>query len=400
MGAEIRFFEHVPADKTVFIYGAGAMGEDILANLRRRGYADIAGFVDSSKAGQFCGLPVLTLDEYAPQHGPGKALLIASMYGDEIIAGLAGRGITDWYDLRPSFDSRQRHAFDLRYSLPKGVDPVAWSDAKLTTLAVAQRIAQATRVAAGGAGPEDGRWVVNLGCNDGKIYDPCFPLFTAGYRGLCVDVIQSPDIFKNIPSNDVIKLMGFHITPMNIIEVLRDARVPTTPDVLKIDIDSIDGVILSEILRSGYRPKIIQIEVNNEIPPPFKFAALYHRLYHSHNSLGLFGFYGCSLGFAEDVVTPYGYKLLQLNLVLPLRDAIFVREDLMDLFPPRPFANSREAFLAEPNEFSHMYTDFGIDVSAWRTREDYHVLAGEIWNALVLASQARFGIVAPFTFGL
>lgn len=390
MSRELYFFEHVPDGKTLYIYGAGAMGEFVFDRLIERGFP-VAGFIDSSRSGELRGLRVWTLDEYAPTHGADKAVLVASQFSDEIAAALAARGIDDWFDLSPTHDAVNPAYQTLRYmSLD---DPrLKGPRGKMSTLEIVERTAQAR-------GAASRRLAVNLGCNDGEHGDPCFPLFQAGYGGLCVDVIKTSNIFQNLPSRNVIKQMGFQITPMNIVPLLRRAGMPEDIDMLKIDIDSIDGVILSELLAAGYRPSVIQMEVNNEVPPPFKFAALYHRLYHSHNSAGSYGFYGCSLGYVAEVAGRYGYELLQLDFI-KFRDAILVRREFLDLFPPRAFSSPREAFLNEPNYFSHMFSDFGIDVSAWKSREDYHVLAGEIWNAFTLASQARFGISAPFHFSL
>lgn len=389
MEREINFLEQVPDSRELFIYGAGALGSFAFEGLTQRGF-EVAGFIDSHAGGMAHGRRVWTLDEYAPVHGPDKAVLIASSFLPDIIAALADKGINDWFDLRPAYAAHLNRRSQLFRPAPDSFDRAAYVRSKISTFDVVETIGRTL-------GPAAHRLAVNFGCNDGQMGDPCHPLFAAGYGGLCVDVIETPDIFANLPGKNVIKHMGCQITPMNVAGLLRDARLPVDFDLLKIDIDSIDGVILAAALAAGYRPNVIQIEVSNELPPPFKFAALYHRLYHTHASAGSYGFYGCSLGYANDLAERHGYALLQVDFS-EYRDAVFVRREFLDLFPPRPFADPRAAFLAEPNQFSHMFNDFGIDVSQWWAREDYHVLAGEIWNAYVLAGQARFGIVAPFHF--
>jgi hypothetical protein len=44
---------------------------------------------------------------------------------------------------------------------------------------------------------------------------------------------------------------------------------------LKIDIDGFDGPVLAATLESGYRPNLIQVEINPEIPPPLEFSVMY-----------------------------------------------------------------------------------------------------------------------------
>jgi hypothetical protein len=392
MVKNLRYFERLPKDKKIFIYGAGSVGDFVFDNLTKRGFA-VAGFIDSSKSGVRQGLAVSTLAEYAPTHDAGNVVVIASSYHHEILASLEAAGVADAYDAWPAFVDRQVATGMLFHSLPDGFDIKKWSDDKLQTLDVVETIARRP------GAPKPHRLAVNIGCNDGKHGDPCYPLFAAGYGGLCVDVIDTPKIYENLPDPAVIKHMGYKVSPMNVAGLLRDAELPVDFDLLKIDIDSIDGPVLCELLKAGYRPNVIQMEVNNDIPPPFKFAVLYHRLHYTYDSVGQFGFYGCSLGFVEDVAARYGYELLQLDF-LRFRDAIFVKKEFMPLFEPRPFADSRQAFLQEPCHFTHMFNDLGIDTRSWRHREDYHLLAGDIWSALMTANHARFGVAAPFHFSL
>jgi hypothetical protein len=50
-------------------------------------------------------------------------------------------------------------------------------------------------------------------------------------------------------------------------------RVPKEFDVLKVDIDSIDLPICRAIIEGGYKPTIVMVEVNPNIPPPISFYA-------------------------------------------------------------------------------------------------------------------------------
>ena len=62
-------------------------------------------------------------------------------------------------------------------------------------------------------------------------------------------------------------LWGF-AEPSTIGRRLQDANVPIAPDVLKLDIDSIDLPILRSVFAAGFRPKVLMAEINPDIPPP------------------------------------------------------------------------------------------------------------------------------------
>lgn len=396
MEEKIWFLENIPQSHPVYIYGSGDAGRYIFKQLKLRGYS-IAGFIDSFQCGEVFGVAVHTFDTYLSIRTEDDVILVASTFHKEIGQTLRSKGIPRWLNAWPCL-WKERFGWGLH------LNEVGdwWSDdfeeafernssqknkGVLQPIDVAERIAQAEH------GGKPG-FIVNIGCNDGKIYDPCYQIFMKGYGGLCIDGINTDDIFKNLPSNSITKCMGSYITPMNIVPIMRRAHVPQSFDILKIDIDGYDGVILDTILKAGYQPDMVIMEVNADIPPPFKFAVLYHPAYPPS---GEFGFYGCSLSYQTELMSRFGYELLQTDF-LNFRDAIFVRRALMPLFPPRWFTSERDLFLSTPIQFSHFHAEFGIDVRAWREREDFSLLAVDIWNALVMAAQAKRGYVLPFHF--
>lgn len=58
---------------------------------------------------------------------------------------------------------------------------------------------------------------------------------------------------------------------------LRKERVPTGlgVDFFKMDIDSFDCHVLEEVMKAGYRPKVLMMECENGFPPPLRFAVKY-----------------------------------------------------------------------------------------------------------------------------
>eukprot|EP00928_Gymnodinium_smaydae_P090281 TRINITY_DN74109_c0_g1_i1.p1 TRINITY_DN74109_c0_g1~~TRINITY_DN74109_c0_g1_i1.p1 ORF type:complete len:353 (+),score=42.38 TRINITY_DN74109_c0_g1_i1:119-1177(+) len=49
-----------------------------------------------------------------------------------------------------------------------------------------------------------------------------------------------------------------------------------SPDILKVDIDSYDCDLVARLLQHGLRPRLIVMEVNVNVPPPFKFQWLFN----------------------------------------------------------------------------------------------------------------------------
>lgn len=262
---------------------------------------------------------------------------------------------------------------------------------KLSTAEVVRRIDEVH--------PDDApRFVVNIGCRDGKSWDdPCHELFHQGYPGLAIDAGRFPGLHRNLPQASVRKMLGTMLTPANVLSVLRQGGCPERLSLLKIDIDSFDGVLLQAALR-GLRPNVIQIEVNPQIPPPLKFAIHYDPRY-KHS--GLAGFFGCSLSYVTSICRPLGYELLELDLSDPplCQDAILVKRTYLDLWADRATGDERALFLQEPAA-RNMFEAVGADPAAWREQTDDDVLLSQVWDACAAASVKRSTRVLPFFLSL
>lgn len=109
-------------------------------------------------------------------------------------------------------------------------------------------------------------FAVNLGAGDGfSCDDPVMPLFRAGFAGLAVDAGSDPDLFSNLPAPPIRKAQRTAVTPGNVVALLEAGGCPERPDFFKID--GYNGPVLSEVLKAGYRPKVIQAGVQPEVPP-------------------------------------------------------------------------------------------------------------------------------------
>jgi len=171
-------------------------------------------------------------------------------------------------------------------------------------------------------GPTSARFVLDIGINDGQ--GPTLPLYRAGYAGLVIEGDETflPDITKRIPSPTVRKTIAW-ITPRTIVALLRDADTPSDLDMVKIDIDADDCVIMVVLWQAGYRPRVVQMELNPEIPMPIAFGVLplpeYFYKFH-------YGFNTCSLSLMTHIAAIYGYTLVSVG---GTKDAIFVLNDVL-----------------------------------------------------------------------
>ena len=111
-------------------------------------------------------------------------------------------------------------------------------------------------------------------------------------------------------------------------------------DLLHVGTGTHDCALVAALLGSGYRPKVIVLEVNFDIPPPIAFAVHYSAAGEAGGGGGNNGgfawkggcFYGCSLSYASAMLRPHGYTLLQLDVW----DALYVADEFVPLFGAVP----------------------------------------------------------------
>jgi hypothetical protein len=237
-------------------------------------------------------------------------------------------------------------------------------------------------------------YVVNFGCRDGKVKDPCYELYRSGHPGLAIDAGDFPRLHANLPQPEVRNLLNLKLTPDNVVDILRREGCPPRPVLLKIDIDSFDGPVLEAALR-GIEPEVIRIEINPDFPPPLRFAVEYDPDY-AHS--GAAGFFGCSLSYVLSVCRPRGYELLEVDFSKPTcgQDALLVKEQHFGLWGVEPPVDERELFLREPYGGWRGLVEIGVDTRAWRSRTDLDALVAEARAACTAASLHRSGKIMPF----
>lgn len=177
--------------------------------------------------------------------------------------------------------------------------------------------------------------VVNFGAGDGvsaipgcancSDRDPCFGLYESGFHGLAVDADQAylEALEINLPWPRVAKRI-INLNPVSAVDLLHawtvvaagEQRNQNEVAVLKIDLDSVDCSILLAVLDSGYRPLVVQIEINVEVPLPVVFGV--------HQGDAYYGVFGCSVALAAGIMRRSGYSLVG---VAPLHDLLFVQTE-------------------------------------------------------------------------
>ena len=177
-------------------------------------------------------------------------------------------------------------------------------------------------------------------------------LFQSGWRGLLLDGGHR---------NESINLRLEKISSYNIAHLFRKHGVPKAVDYVSIDIDSYDLWVLEALLASEYRPRVISVEYNSNIPwryalsypdaARFSVGPLPDRIHHSptesktgkdepsnHNC-----FVGASARAFDEVARAFGYTIVA---VVPPLDLFLVQNDTAARYglPHTPSPPTRRPF--------------------------------------------------------
>lgn len=195
-----------------------------------------------------------------------------------------------------------------------------------------------------------GRYV-NVGAADGRKDDPVYEYaIRTNATGIAVE--RDPDRCElhrqALPS---VHVECSEVTPQNVQNLVAGATEPgDVLDILKVDIDSYDCPVLEVLLRT-LTAKIILVEANPSIPPPYQWAMLHHSelwdFFNGFSSPEEVPIRGCSLAYEVDLLRRFGYDFIAFGG----HDAVFthhsVRSAWHPLEPPMDeFDCYLEAFIA------------------------------------------------------
>ena len=167
------------------------------------------------------------------------------------------------------------------------------------------------------------RVAINIGANDGITLDPLHLLYLKNdYTGLCIEADASTvaKLKNNLPKT--VDILDSFITPNNILNILCKYK---NIDIISIDIDSFDYCILEKIII--LEPKIIIIELNENIPPGITYYAKYGEDY-DYSIHGSYQLFGCSLDAVTELGKRYSYSLLKMEW----NNAVLINNKFTHLF--------------------------------------------------------------------
>ena len=166
---------------------------------------------------------------------------------------------------------------------------------------------------------------INIGANDGITLDLLHLLYlNHNYDGLCIEADY--ETFQKLKNNlpQKIKKINSFVTPYNILNVI-DKVNSLNIDIISIDIDSFDYNILEQIIILN--PKIIIIELNENIPPGIIYYAKYGEDY-DYSIHGSYQLFGCSLDAVTELAKKHSYSLLKMEW----NNAILINNKFTHLF--------------------------------------------------------------------
>lgn len=142
---------------------------------------------------------------------------------------------------------------------------------------------------------------VEIGWGDG-LTNMTRNLMIHGWSGVGVDV-QLPHASIKIPEN--FTFYNMYVKPDNVHVIFKN--IPKVFDFFSLDIDSYDYEIASSILRDGYRPKIVCVEINAMFGP-YVHASFPYKENTKTKLYRKTSLFGTSIQKYKDLWKHYGYN--------------------------------------------------------------------------------------------
>jgi len=173
-------------------------------------------------------------------------------------------------------------------------------------------------------------------------------LYFTGKIGLFSKILNVIDIVLLIIKKRSINYVKFFFnlpkqifcTELNIIEIFKKNSVPKEFDILTIDIDSNDYYIARKILNQGYRPSLLILEYNPNIPI-HKSLAIKNVINFPNKKI-----YGASFLAINNLANLNNYHLVHISGFCNL---FYIRKEFIDFFEPPnindEFTGTREKVL-------------------------------------------------------
>lgn len=170
------------------------------------------------------------------------------------------------------------------------------------------------------------RTVAEFGAGDGTETTTGFLIDWCGWSAALIEIDagNAARLARKHQHEDRVRSTCARITEENVEPLLRSLGVPDEPDVLSIDIDSVDYWVWRSV--TGIRPRVVVIEYNATLPAGRRLTT---PRAHTGGWDGATDRYGASLDALVALGAEKGYGLVHTDLAGV--NAFFVRDDLLGL---------------------------------------------------------------------
>lgn len=190
---------------------------------------------------------------------------------------------------------------------------------------------------------------VDIGAGDGITFSNSYNLYKNGWKGLSIEC--NNEMFFELSNHyikfkDNVSYLKNFITPDNINSILKSNNIPKDFGFLSLDIDSYDYYVLEKLL-SEFEPGFMCIEINEKIPPPFKFALKYNTEIDLSNFIQ-----GQSISMLYSLLQRFDYSMVHLeyNNVFAIKNSLMNEKikSKSDVELYNEFKNKKDWFLKMP----------------------------------------------------
>lgn len=154
------------------------------------------------------------------------------------------------------------------------------------------------------------KYCVDMAASDGISSSNTYSLFKEGWDGIAVELDSTKFAMLAIAYREFqnVNLIKTKILPDNVSSILKSCMCPKEFSLLNLDIDGYDFFVLDKLL-NDFRPSIICVEINENIPPPIKFTVKYDT---NHFWSGDH-FHGQSISQCYELCKKYNYEIVELH---------------------------------------------------------------------------------------
>ena len=156
------------------------------------------------------------------------------------------------------------------------------------------------------------RYLVDIGAGDGATLSNTKALLDAGWRGARFDIAAAGDVRQE------------RVTAENICDLCARDNAPAEPDLLSLDIDGVDWYVLRALLRGGYRPRAMCVEVNPCLPAEPAVVVAYDPVFRFTDC----DYFGGSLAAYRALAAAYGYACVYVHMSI---NAFLVPRELLPI---------------------------------------------------------------------